>query len=168
MQRGGNYPGGRGKPADVVDGDVPQLLIHGGLALLTGVGAEGGLRVLVGHMDLYLAASCQKKLLWAQREAAGRVAAFTALTWDALAVIFVELHQNRRRNHQEVSEGRGDGVGHDGEALAQPAQTLNAERDGRLQGWPQRKLQRPSWWLGSALRNKQSRSDSTSVSFSHF
>lgn len=44
-------------PADVIDGDVPQLLVHGGLALLAGVGADGGLRVLVGHMDFYLAAT---------------------------------------------------------------------------------------------------------------
>lgn len=44
-------------PADVVDGDVPQLLVHGGLTLLAGMGADGGLRVLVGHMDFYLAAA---------------------------------------------------------------------------------------------------------------
>lgn len=44
-------------PADVVDGDVPQLLVHGGLTLLAGMGANGGLRVFVGHMDFYLAAA---------------------------------------------------------------------------------------------------------------
>lgn len=47
-------------PADVVDGDVPQLLVHGGLTLLAGVGADGGLRVLVGHMDFYLAAALKE------------------------------------------------------------------------------------------------------------
>lgn len=48
-------------PADVVDGDVPQLLVHGGLALLAGVGADGGLRVLVGHVDFYLAAALKEE-----------------------------------------------------------------------------------------------------------
>lgn len=47
-------------PADVVDGDVPQLLVHGRLTLLAGVGADGGLRVLVGHMDFYLTAALKE------------------------------------------------------------------------------------------------------------
>jgi len=44
-------------PADVIDGDVPQLFVHGGLALLTGVGAEGGLGMFVGYVYLYLTGS---------------------------------------------------------------------------------------------------------------
>lgn len=47
-------------PADVVYGDVPELLIHGRLALPAGVGAEGRLGVFVGHMDLYLSAPFER------------------------------------------------------------------------------------------------------------
>lgn len=48
-------------PADVVDGDVPQLLVHRRLTLLAGMRADGGLRVLVGHMDFYLAAPLKSR-----------------------------------------------------------------------------------------------------------
>lgn len=48
-------------PADVINGDVPQLFIHGGLALLVGMGTEGRLGMLIGHVDLYLTTSCKKK-----------------------------------------------------------------------------------------------------------
>lgn len=41
-------------PADVVYGDVPELLIHGRLAFLTGMGTEGGLGMLIGHVNLNL------------------------------------------------------------------------------------------------------------------
>lgn len=41
-------------PADVVYGDVPELLVHGRLAFLTGMGTEGGLGMLIGHVDLNL------------------------------------------------------------------------------------------------------------------
>lgn len=44
-------------PADVINGDVPQLLIHGRLALPAGVSAESGLKVFVGHMDFNFTAS---------------------------------------------------------------------------------------------------------------
>lgn len=54
----------------------------------------------------------------------GDVTAAAALTRRVLAVVLVELHQDRRRNHQEVSEGHGDGVGHHREPLTQPAQAL--------------------------------------------
>lgn len=48
-------------PADVVDGDVPQLFIHGRLTLLVRGRAEGRLGMFVGHVDLYLAATFLKK-----------------------------------------------------------------------------------------------------------
>lgn len=48
-------------PADVIYGDVPQLLIHGGLAPLTRMCTYGGLGVLVGNVDLYLTTTLKKK-----------------------------------------------------------------------------------------------------------
>lgn len=46
------------------------------------------------------------------------------LTTGILAVVFVELDQNRRWHHQEVSQRHGDGVSHHWEALTQPPKTL--------------------------------------------
>lgn len=48
-------------PADVIYGDVPQLLIHGGLAPLARMCTYGGLGVLVGNVDLYLTTTLKKK-----------------------------------------------------------------------------------------------------------
>lgn len=48
-------------PADVIYGDVPQLLIHGGLAPLARMCTYGGLGVLVGNVDLYLTTTLEKK-----------------------------------------------------------------------------------------------------------
>ena len=47
-------------PADVIYGNIPQLLIHGGLALLARMAAEGGLGMFVRHVDLYLTAPLGK------------------------------------------------------------------------------------------------------------
>lgn len=41
------------QPANVVDRNVSQLLIHGRLVLPAGQGGEGGLRMFVGHIDPY-------------------------------------------------------------------------------------------------------------------
>ena len=46
-------------PADVVYGDVPELLIHGDLAALVGVAAQHGQGVFVGHVDLDLRSGCR-------------------------------------------------------------------------------------------------------------
>ena len=49
------------------------------------------------------------------------------VTWSILAVVFVQLHQDRRGHHQEVSQWHGDRVGHHRETLTQTTQTLNTE-----------------------------------------
>lgn len=47
------------------------------------------------------------------------------VTWYCvLAVVFVQLHQDRRGHHQKISEGRGDRMGNHREALTQTTQTL--------------------------------------------
>lgn len=123
-------------PADVIDGDVPQLFVHGRLALLaTRVGADGGLGMLVGHVDLDLAASLKNQ----DREEERRV--FVAsrknvatrkearLTGGALAVVLVQLDQDRGGHHQEVPQRRGDRVGDHREAFAQATQALQAHKN---------------------------------------
>lgn len=42
-------------------------------------------------------------------------------------MVFVQLHQHRRGNHQEVSQGHGDGVGDHRKALTQTTQTLKTQ-----------------------------------------
>lgn len=44
-------------PADVVNGDVSELFIHGGLALLSRHDTQGRLGMLVGYTDFYIVAS---------------------------------------------------------------------------------------------------------------
>ena len=46
-------------PADVVDGDVSELLVQGGLAALVGVAAQHRQGVFVGHVDLDLRSGCR-------------------------------------------------------------------------------------------------------------
>ena len=46
------------------------------------------------------------------------------VTWSVLAVVLVELDQNRRGHHEEIPQGRGDRVGDYGEPLAQTTQAL--------------------------------------------
>lgn len=61
-------------------------------------------------MDLYLTAAfgklllCKKTLNWRRKKILSDAAECSVVTWSALAVIFVQLHQNRRGDHQEVSE----------------------------------------------------------------
>ena len=45
-------------PADVVYGDVSELLVHGGLAALVAVAAQHRQGVFVGHVDLDLGSGC--------------------------------------------------------------------------------------------------------------
>lgn len=52
----------------------------------------------------------------------------SVVTWSVLAVVFVQLHQNRRRHHQEVSQRHGDRVCNHRKALTQTTQTLNAHK----------------------------------------
>lgn len=51
----------------------------------------------------------------------------SVVTWSVLAVVFVQLHQNRRGHRQEVSQGHGDRVGHHRKALTQTTQPLKTQ-----------------------------------------
>lgn len=98
--------------------------------------------MLVGHVDLNLTGPFYQKrgkglisssltiktegssCMGSKLIATQLVSEMVGLTTGILAVVFVELDQNRRWHHQEVSQRHGDGVSHHWEALAQPSKTL--------------------------------------------
>lgn len=123
-------------PADVVNGDVSELFIHGWLAFLTGMSTKCRLRMLIGNMNLYLAGSFIGKRRKREKNyltdhirytlAYNLTLAWTSmLTANILAMIFVKLDQNRWGHNQEVSQWHSDRVGNHWKTFTQPTKTLN-------------------------------------------
>lgn len=94
------------------------------------MGTQSRLGVLIGHMDLNLTSSLKtkKKPRYINLVISSRTLRCSLWgTWGVLAVVFVQLYQNWRRHHQELTQRHGDGVRHHRKPLTQATQALKTQ-----------------------------------------